>query len=55
MIKNGGLLGGSNDKGKKGAVDVAFGRRITEKPVVGMKQRVDSALSPAPSEHYPRL
>ena len=55
MMKNGGMLQGSNDKGKKGGVPVAFGRRITEKPVVGMRQRVDSALSPAPSEHYPKL
>ena len=55
MMKNGGMLQGSNDNDIKGGVPVAFGRRITDKLVVGMRQRVDSAMSPAPSEHYPKL
>ncbi len=54
MIRNGGHSDGKQSRGGK-APEIAFGRRKVEKPVIGMRERVDSALSPSPSQNYPKL
>ncbi len=44
MVKAGGLGMGSPDSNGKNAPAIAFGRRIVDKPVVQLNERLDTAL-----------